>query len=101
MLCWRTLPLRLAATLAAGLPEDSRSMLKLRGLRISNETQLLAAAADSLIRLEWRLFGREGSTMPPSILADLMELPERDSSDVQSYDSPEEFETALAALKGG
>lgn len=39
--------------------------------------------------------------MPPSILADLMELPERDSSNVQSYDSPEEFETALAALKGG
>lgn len=101
MLGWRTLPLRLAATLAAGLPAESRSMLKLRGLRISNETQLLASAADSLIRLEWRLFGREGSTMPPSILASLMELPERDSSDVQSYDSPEEFEAAVAALKGG
>ncbi len=101
MLYWRNLPLRMAATLAAGLPEESRSMLKLRGQRISNETQLLASMADSLIRLEWRLFGREGSTMPPSILADLMELPERDSSNVQSYDSPEEFEAALAALKGG
>ena len=101
MLGWRTLPLRLAATLAAGLPEESRSMLKLRGLRISNETQLLASVADSLLRLEWRLFGREGSTLPPSILAGLMELPEQDSSDVQSYDSAEEFEAAVAALKGG
>ena len=82
MLGWRTLPLRLAATLAAGLPGESRSVLKLRGLRISNETQLLASVADSLFRLEWRLFGREGGM-------------------VQSYDSPEEFEAAVAALKGG
>mgnify|MGYP002522597885 CR=1 FL=1 len=95
------MPLRLAATLAAGLPEESRSMLKLRGLQVSVQTQLEASIADSLLRLEWRLFGREGSTMPPSILADLMELPERDSGDVQSYDNPEEFEAALAALKGG
>lgn len=102
MLDWRALPVRLAATLAAGLPGASRCKLMLTGQRIPAEIQLQAVMTDSLHRLEWRLFGREGSKPPPSILAELLGLPETEAgSDVQSYDTPAEFEAACAVLKGG
>lgn len=102
MLNWRALPLRLAATLAAGLPENSRSMLQHTGQTAPLDTRLLAYAADTLKLLEWRLFGKEGSRPPPSVLARLLGVPEAEpGGDVQSYDSPDDFEAALAALKGG
>lgn len=101
ILDWRALPVRLAATLAAGLPEDSRSLLRSTGQRIPTNTMLLAYAADTLKLLEWHLFGREGSSPPPSLLAALTGTAEESDSDVQSFDSAEEFDAALAALKGG
>lgn len=99
MLDWRALPPRLAATLAAGLPEGSRSLLKLRGWPIPTPTQLLASMADSLLRLEWRAFGT-GGCGPKSILAQLMDLPETGGG-VQSFATGKEFDAACAALKGG
>ena len=50
VLDWRALPLRLAATLAAGLPETSRSLRKAAGRTVDFETELLAYAADRLTR---------------------------------------------------
>lgn len=99
MLDWRALPPRLAATLAAGLPEESRSMLKLRGWTIPTDTQLLASMADSLLRLEWRAFGT-GGRVPRSILAQLMELPDSRGR-VRGYATGKEFDAACAALRGG
>ena len=89
MLDWRSLPLRLAATLAAGLPEDSRSMMKASGKTVPLHIELQAYTADRLTQTV------------PSVLADLHGLSADSDTDVQSYDSPEEFEAALAALKGG
>ena len=71
MLDWRSLPLRLAATLAAGLPEDSVELVD------EQDPARLGLTAAKLVR--------EGR-------ADIL---------VKSYDSPEEFEAALAALKEG
>ena len=65
MLDWRSLPVRLAATLAAGLPPDSRCMMHL------------------------------------AILAALTDPDTGGTGNVQSFDSPEDFEAALAAMKGG
>ena len=48
MLDWRSLPLRLAATLAAGLPEDSRSMMKASGKTVPLHIELQAYTADRL-----------------------------------------------------
>lgn len=103
ILDWRALPVRLAATLAAGLPEGSRCMMYLSSRRIPDGVQLQAIAADALHRLEWRLFGQPGSRMPPSILSRLLGEPDAASdSNVQSYASPEEFDAACAAiLRGG
>lgn len=61
------------------------------------ETELLAYAADRLTQVLWRL--HKDTSKPPSVLADLRG--EADSSNVQSYASAEEFDAALAALKGG
>jgi hypothetical protein len=61
------------------------------------ETELLAYAADRLTQVLWWL--HRDTSKPPSVLADLRG--EADSSNVQSYASAEEFDAALAALKGG
>lgn len=97
MLDWRSLPLRLAATLAAGLPEDSRSMMKASGKTVPLHIELQAYTADRLTQILWGL--SNDTSKPPSVLADL--CGEADTSNVQCYDSPEEFDAALAALKGG
>ena len=99
MLDWRSLPLRLAATLAAGLPEDSRSMMKASGKTVPLQIELQAYTADRLTQILWGL--SNDTRTVPSVLADLHGLSADSDTDVQSYDSPEEFEAALAALKGG
>lgn len=48
ILDWRGLPLPLAAILAGGLPEHSRSKMKLRGDRATLDQILLARIADLL-----------------------------------------------------
>lgn len=97
MLDWRSLPLRLAATLAAGLPEDSRSMMKASGKTVPLHIELQAYTADRLTQVLWWL--HNDTSKPPSVLADL--CGEADTSNVQCYASAEEFDAALAALKGG
>lgn len=101
MLDWRSLPVRLAATLAAGLPPDSRCMMHLAGQKLPEKTLMDAAAVDALHRIEWRLIGCPGSRPPDSILATLTDPDTGGTGNVQSFDSPEDFEAALAAMKGG
>lgn len=101
MLDWRSLPVRLAATLASGLPPDSRCMMHLAGQKLPEKTLMDAAAVDALHRIEWRLIGCPGSRPPDSILAALTDPDTGDAGNVQSFDSPEDFEAALAAMKGG
>ena len=101
VLDWRSLPVRLAATLAAGLPPDSRCMMHLAGQKLPEKTLMDAAAVDALHRIEWRLIGCPGSRPPDSILAALTDPDTGGTGNVQSFDSPEDFEAALAAMKGG
>lgn len=61
------------------------------------ETELLAYAADRLTQVLWLL--GNASSRPPSVLEGLRG--EADTSNVQCYASAEEFDAALAALKGG
>lgn len=100
MLHYRALPARLASALAAGLPARSRSKLRLAGERLPDETQLLAAAVDALQRIEWRLIGCPGGRPPRSVLAALTGAEHENAGGVQGFGSPQEFEAALAALKG-
>lgn len=102
VLHWRALPVKLAATLAAGLPPDSRSMMLLHGAAITLENQLRAIIADALHQLNWRIADGRPSTFPPSILTRLQgEDEDSDSGSVRVFDSPEEFEAALHTIEGG
>ena len=73
VLYWRELPLKLAATLAFGLPPDSRSKRRISGMKISTETLMLAKIADLLsIWLWWNSEdGAKGRNRPQSIVAAL------------------------------
>lgn len=76
-------------------------MLRLAGQKASLEDQLQASAADTLNRIEWWLLGKPGRP-PKSILEALTGTGSgSDMENVQSFSSPEEFEAAVAALKGG
>ena len=102
MLDWRSLPVRLAATLAAGLPEDSRCRMHLAGQKLPTSAMLAASGVDALHRIEWRLIGQPGSSPPRSLLSALTGTETEERSDVKSFDSPDDFESARAAvLKGG
>lgn len=83
VLDWRTLPLHLVATLAAGLPESSRCMLKLSGQIVPLETLLQAETVDALHLLYWRLCVGKGAA-PQLILDGLQGREGGNASDVQS-----------------
>ena len=72
-------------------------MMHLAGQKLPEKTLMDAAAVDALHRIEWR----PGSRPPDSILAALTDHDTGDAGNVQSFDSPEDFEAALAAMKGG
>ena len=61
--------------------------------------ELQAYTADRLTQILWGL--SNDTRTVPSVLADMHGLSADSDTDVQSYDSPEEFEAAFAALKGG
>lgn len=64
------------------------------------ETLLHAETVDTLHLLYWRLCVGKGAA-PPLILDSLQGRESGSASDVQSFDSPEEFEAAMRAVEGG
>ena len=104
ILDYRALPLKTAAVLASGLRDNSRIMMKISGLQISPETALMAAAVDRLSLLFWAKTkdAEKGNNRPEPILAKLTgEITTKDS-DLQSFDTAEEFEAARQRiLQGG
>lgn len=97
---WRALPLRTAAILAAGLPEDSRIMRRFHGMP-TEETTILATIADGVRGIQWLLTkdGLEGVNHPESILAILTGRNEPDEA--YGFDSAEAYEEARARIIAG
>lgn len=75
--------------------------MRLAGQQLPTAVMLAASEVDALHRIEWRLIGCPGSRPPDSILAALTDPDTGGTGNVQSFDSPEDFEAALAAMKGG
>lgn len=97
-----SLPVDTIATLACGLRESSRIMLKLSGASVSNDTFILADAADSLRLLAWAktVDGQKNKNRPDS-LVDLIVNGVK-QKETEGYSSAEEFEAAREKfLKGG
>lgn len=96
-------PCEYIATLAVGLRDDSRIMMKLKGLRVSPELLALSCAADSLRTYIWAKTkdGKKGRNRPASIL-ELMETisggGKKETQDVRGFESGEDFMEAWNRL---
>lgn len=93
VLDYRGLPLKLAATLAAGLPSDSRIKRYIGGQKQKTDTILLAATVDALNTLVWFKTedGQKGRNRPVSVLR---ELAEEKEDDLTEFGSIEAYEAA-------
>lgn len=91
---WRGLPLRLAAKLAYGLHDDSRSKLLLSGAHFGINTYLLANIADTLRVIAWQRTkdAQRGANKPRMILDALTNTPKQDQS--VGYATVEDYEAA-------
>ena len=91
---WRSIPVKLAATLAAGLPDNSRSMKRLTGLPCGMDTLLLAAIADRLSLLVWAKTkdAQKGRKKPQMITEGLLKKSEK--KDIESFSDVDSFEAA-------
>ena len=96
VLDWRGLPVRLAATLASGLPEESRSKLKIAGAKAPLDRLLLAGIADQLASLLWR-YSPKGTPRPKSIV-DVLTGEDEKKAPIRTYRSGEDFDQALQAF---
>lgn len=93
---FRALPVKTAAALAAGLPDNSRTLGRLSGLNLTLTEMLLAAGVDFLSMIVWinTKAARNEDTKPPSILAALMGEDQKKDNGVRGFETPEEFREA-------
>lgn len=88
---YRALPVQLAATLAAGLGDNSRIMRLLNNQPEKSEIILLSGILDSLHAIIYGL--SDGSSdRPQSIVSMLFNGEEKPAKNCMSFDSAEEFE---------
>ncbi len=97
---YRSLPPKLAATLAAGLPESSRINKAITGRNMSVDTMLRAVIADRLGILVWLKTkdGQKGRNRPESFVDLLNGTRENETA---GFDSPEAFEAERQRIIGG
>ena len=96
---FRLLTLEAQATLAQGLPRESRTVRRLSGVPFSTDTLLLAGILDQLRFTAWsRTKGaKTGKNKPKSVLAALMEKQDK-KDEIKKFSSGEEFEAYRAEL---
>lgn len=93
----RSLPLQTVAALSAGLRDESRIKMKIRGENVPRTDLLLASIADGVNALLWR-FGAY-KDKPVSIVEALVDKPIKKQGGVVAFASPAEFEEAMSKFK--
>lgn len=98
----RALPVHVLATLAVGLREDSRIKMFMNGTKITRLETLLAAAVDRLSMLWWSKTedARTNSNRPKSMLSILLGDQNEADSNVEAFETGDEFETAWERITG-
>lgn len=91
---WKSYPLKLIATLAAGLRDDSRIKMRLAGCRVRPLFFLSAMMADALNILVWQNTedGHKGRNAPDRITRTLLGGADKENGNIAAFDTPEEFE---------
>ena len=99
---YRSLPVRLVATLAAGLRADSRIMLRASDMTVSQETILLACIADRVeaFRYGFSEDAKNGRNRPQSLVEILAGETKTKSNGVTTFSSGKALDEALARLRG-
>lgn len=98
---WRSYSPFFIATLASGLPEDSRVMKILSGIKYPIDTMLLAVIADNLSLLWWAktVDGQRNQNRPKSFVEILNGKDKKDEAkDIITFNTPEDFEKYRAEL---
>ena len=93
---YRSLPLRLVATLSAGLRDDSRIKLRLAEMPVSLDTLILASIADNLVLFRAG-FGKEKQAKP-FLFTDAIQSETKPK--VKGFRTVEDFEAALKRIRG-
>ena len=94
---YRSLPLRLVATLSAGLRDDSRIKLKASDMQVGVDTIILAAIADNLTMLRMG-FGKKENRQKPFLFTEAIQGEKKEK--VKAFRSAEEFEATLKRIRG-
>lgn len=102
---YRSLPVKLVATLSAGLREDSRIKMAAANMTARQETLLLAAIADRVeaFRYSFSADAEKGVNRPSSLVDAILGREESkvSKSGVVRFNSAEEFEAAMSAFETG
>lgn len=91
---YRAFPIKLIATLAAGLRDDSRIKMRLAGTHVRPSFLLSAMAVDALNILVWQQTedGHKGRNAPERITRFLLGEEKKENKNIASFDTPEDFE---------
>lgn len=98
---YKSKPVELVATLAAGLPEDSRIMRKLYNQNISKSELMLAAIYDDLNTYLYSMTSnaKHGINRPTSIVEKWLNITEQKEN--MAFDSVNSYEKAKQRILGG
>lgn len=101
VLNWRELPLKTAAILASGLPQDSRCRRKLAGQKLRSIEYTQLAILDELRLLVYSRTedAMTGRNRPKSILMDILQDDKKPKT--LSFRTPEEFEARMQKIIKG
>lgn len=102
MLDYKALPVHLTAALFAGLKADSRIKMRLRGMTVSLDLVLSAAAVDRLSLLVWAQSkdAEKGRNRPDSLVSELLGEGKR-GGDICAFSSGDEFDAARKKMTEG
>lgn len=96
---YRSLPVPLAATLSAGLRENSRIKLKAAESSVSLDTLILAAIADNLTLLRASLSKKEGNRKL-FLFMEAIQGEKKHQTKAMNFRSAEDFEATLKRIRG-
>ena len=99
---YRSLPLKLVATLSAGLRDDSRIMMLATGAPATQQTLLLATIADRVAMFQYGFSSdaSKGMNRPASLVEAIFGESVKSKKGVTSFRTAKDFEAALAQIKG-
>lgn len=91
VLDYKGLPPQLAATLAMGLPEESRIKRKLTGVNVTLDQMLMSMILDDFNAFLWSRKRRKGPK--PKQVFKLLTEPKKPKEELMAFSTPEAYET--------